>query len=174
MTQLIQISDLNTTINHEPRVGSRRLADWLGFEQSHKIGDLIERNTSELRTYGEVPSTVDETPSASGGRPGKVYWLNEGQALVICALSRTPKAAAVRKALIDVYLAYRRGQAGLGLVPVKAHRRHRPRYLTLRDLLIVATAARKRFEAQTGSYGGASAIHALHDEVQTLWDKEGR
>ncbi|WP_454016984.1 hypothetical protein [Azospirillum sp. Marseille-Q6669] len=42
-------------------------------------------------------------------RPGKAYYLNEGQALVICALSRTPQAALVRRQIIEVFLAYRRG-----------------------------------------------------------------
>ncbi len=92
----------------EPRMAHRRLADALGYEQPHKLGHLIERNRAELLTWGEVPSTMDET-SEAGGRPGKLHWLNEGQALVICALSRTPAAAMVRKALIECFLAYRRG-----------------------------------------------------------------
>ena len=46
------------------------------------------------------------------GRPGKEYWLNEGQALVLCALSRTPQAAAIRKQVIEVFLAYRAGRLG--------------------------------------------------------------
>ena len=170
MTQLIQISDLNTTINHEPRVRDLLIAERLGMADPHKVRPLIDANREELETYGEVSARRAET-GASGGRPGTEYWLNEGQALVICALSRTAKAAQVRKALIDVYLAYRRGQAGL--VPVRAHGRRRPRYLTLRDLLKIATAARRRLEAQTGIVGGASAVHAFYDEIQSLWDKEG-
>ena len=61
-------------------------------------------------------------PNNARGRPGKAYYLNEGQALVICALSRTPKAAQVRKLLIDVFMAYRQGK----LVHVKEHRRSLP------------------------------------------------
>ncbi len=115
----IQISDLNTTINHEPRVRDLLIAERLGLADPHKIRPFIEANRPELETYGEVSARRAET-SALGGRPGTEYWLNEGQALVICALSRTPKAAAVRKALIDVYLEYRNGGKK---VPVRAHLR---------------------------------------------------
>lgn len=52
---------------------------------------------------------VANEKSGMRGRPGKAYYLNEPQALVICALSRTAKAAQVRKALIDVFMAVRRG-----------------------------------------------------------------
>src|SRR5262249_206263 len=44
-------------------------------------------------------------PRRQGRRkPGPVsgYYLNEGQALVLCALSRTPAAAAIRRELITV------------------------------------------------------------------------
>lgn len=53
---------------------------------------------------------MDETYSAAGGRPGKTYWLNEGQAILVTIRSDAPKAPEVRKELIDVFMAYRRGQ----------------------------------------------------------------
>lgn len=167
----LQLSDLNTTINHEPRIKDIRLAETLGFEAPLRIRSLIDRHAESLARFG-VLTTVVETSSAQGGRPGRVFWLNKRQALFLCTKSEAPLATEATVQMVEVFDAYLAGRTGL--VPVRAHRRHRPRYLTLRDLLIVATAARKRFEAQTGSYGGASAIHALHDEVQTLWDKEGR
>lgn len=43
-----------------------------------------------------------------GSKP-KVYYLNEEQALLVCMFSRTERAAAVRKEVIEVYMAYRRG-----------------------------------------------------------------
>jgi hypothetical protein len=61
-------------------------------------------------------------PTAKGGRPGKAYYLNEGQALVICALSRTPKAVEVRKLIIDVFMAWRQGKS----VHVQEHYRSAP------------------------------------------------
>ncbi len=95
----------------EPRIRDLDLAQRLGFDKPHNIRNLITRNAVELRTHGDISATAAENTDPQGrGRPGKEYWLNEGQALVICALSRTPQAAMVRKALIDVFLAYRRGQ----------------------------------------------------------------
>ena len=93
----------------EPRVSDVILAERLGFAQPRDIRKLIERNRAELETYGEVCATVAQT-TEKGGRPGKAYYLNEGQALVICALSRTPQAALVRRQIIEVFLAYRRGK----------------------------------------------------------------
>lgn len=132
----LSLEDLNTTINHEPRVSHLRIAELLGTRQQ-ETARLIERNRTELEGYGEVCVTLTQT-SAKGGRPGREYWLTEGQALVVCALSRTPVAAAVRRALIEAFLAYRRGQLALPApeqpalsapekpVAVKAHRRARP------------------------------------------------
>ncbi len=126
----LTIQDLNTTINHEPRIQDILIAERLGFSQVRDIRKLIDRNIDELRSYGEVSATSAETPNLprhggantafsdlhgidantrKAGRPSKTYFLNEGQALVICALSRTPNAASVRKAIIEVYMAYRKG-----------------------------------------------------------------
>ncbi|KAF0110011.1 MAG: hypothetical protein FD149_2724 [Rhodospirillaceae bacterium] len=107
----LTISDLNTTIDNEPRVRDLVLAKRLRFTNPHMIRKLIERNRTELKTHGVI-STVEITSSAKGGRPGKEYWLNEGQALVICSLSRTEQAAAVRHAMITLCMQWRRTQAG--------------------------------------------------------------
>lgn len=92
----------------EPRVPDRVVAQRLGYERPADIRELIERNAAELATYGEVIRTARKTPE--GGRPGREFWLNEGQALVICALSRTAQAAAVRRQIIEVFMAWRRGE----------------------------------------------------------------
>lgn len=107
----LTIADLNTTINHEPRIRDLRIAERLGMADPHMIRRTIERNRTELETYGTVSVIVTET-SDKGGRPGNEYWLNEPQTLLICMFSKTPNAAAVRREVIDVYLAYRRGDAG--------------------------------------------------------------
>lgn len=107
----LTIADLNTTINHEPRILDLRIAERLGFDRHRNIRKLIERNRDELDSFGEVCSTVEQT-SEIGGRPGTKYWLNEPQTLLICMFSKTPNAATVRREVIDVYLAYRRGDAG--------------------------------------------------------------
>lgn len=107
----LAITDLNTNINHEPRISHIRLSDMLGVADHRAILRLIERNAAELQRYGEISVTVTENTDAHGrGRPGKTYWPNEGQALVICALSRTPQAAAIRHQIIKVYMEWRRAQ----------------------------------------------------------------
>lgn len=94
----------------EPRIRDLDLGSSLGVKNpTATLRKLIGRNLTELRSHG-VLSTAEITSTDAGGRPGKEYWLNEGQALVVCALSRTPAAAMVRKALIECFLAYRRGQ----------------------------------------------------------------
>ena len=103
------ITDLQSIHDGEPRVRDLTLAERLGFERVHKVRDLIGRNLAELEAHGGVFSTMEKT-SETGGRPGIAYWLNEPQALLICMFSRTPKAAEVRRALIDVFTAYRRNQ----------------------------------------------------------------
>lgn len=128
----LSAADLNTTINHEPRVLDLAVAERLGMADVHKIRPLINANRTELEAYGEISARRAENADPKGrGRPGREFWLNEGQALVICALSRTPAAAKVRKAIIDVFMAYRRGQLVEAAKPVtvRQHRRSRPRAL---------------------------------------------
>lgn len=78
------------------------IAEWLGFETPHKIRHLIDRHLKELRRHG-VLSTLDETPDPTGGRPSQAYWINFQQALVVCTLSRTPRAEDVRTVMIQVF-----------------------------------------------------------------------
>jgi hypothetical protein len=146
MTDILSLNDLNTTINHEPRVQDVLLAEKLGFERPRNIRKAIERNRAELESYGSICSTVEQIPDMAG-RPGKTYYLNEGQALVICALSRTPKAAEIRKAIIEVFMAWRRGM--LDTVQTT----HKAKQLAL-------PYPRKPIDAK--------AIHALCDELFTI------
>ncbi|MGA1831631.1 hypothetical protein [Rhizobium wenxiniae] len=120
MQDLISASDL-TVMEDEPRIRDTDLAERLGFAAPRQVRELIERNRDELEAYGSL-SYRTTNPGKLGGRPGKAYYLNEGQALVICALSRTHKAAQVRKMLIDVFMAYRQGK----LVHVQEHHRRKP------------------------------------------------
>lgn len=116
MTNIIKL----TTADDEPRVRDLDLAKALEFTDAHKIRNLIARNRDELETHGRVSATLAETTSR-GGRPGKAYYLNEPQALVICALSRTPVAVEVRRQLIQAFMAYRNKP-----VVVREHRRALP------------------------------------------------
>lgn len=44
-----------------------------------------------------------------GARPGKAFYLNEEQALLVAMFSQTEKAKEVRATLVRVFAAYRRG-----------------------------------------------------------------
>lgn len=117
---LIPVTSL-VSIEGEPRIRDVDLAERLEFGRVTSIRILIARNAAELELYGSLHRR-DANPGKQGGRPGKAYYLNEGQALVICALSRTPVAARIRKALVDVFMAYRQGK----IVYVKEHYRKPP------------------------------------------------
>lgn len=108
-TDRFSIADLNTELDNEPRVLDATLASNLGMAQPLNIRAKIVANFEEISMHGEVVTETVKT-SAKGGRPGKAYYLNEPQALLICMWSNTAKAAAVRKMLIDVFMEYRRGK----------------------------------------------------------------
>lgn len=97
------VNDLRE-IDGEPRILDLVIAEQLGFARPRKIRDLIRRHWTELESYGTI------SPPGSGvyrGQPMAEYWLNEPQTLLVCALSRTPKAAEVRRELIRVFVAAR-------------------------------------------------------------------
>jgi hypothetical protein len=104
------MADLTTqhleAIDGEPRVLDLTLAERLQFARPRSIRRLIERNTAELESYGPIATRR----SAYHKELFDEFWLNEGQALLVCLLSRTDKAAEVRHALIQVFTAWRRGQ----------------------------------------------------------------
>jgi len=163
MTDLISFDDINTEINHEPRILDLTLAERLGYDRAAKIRELIARNRAELETYASLaprrgqsrhadvnfPHGGENSLALSGtapiaprrgayrGRPGTEYWLTEGQALLICALSRTPVAAQVRRALIEVFMAFRRRQ-------IEAEAGPRPPVPVHESALVTARAAAAR------------------------------
>ncbi|MBB6306210.1 hypothetical protein [Xanthobacter tagetidis] len=127
MGTALTLADLNTAVNHEPRIAHRRLADALGFSQVHKMGHLIERHIEALQRFGGVPSTVDET-GPKGGRPGKTYWLNKKQALYLCTKSETANATEVTIQMVEVFDAFLKGEmVAAEAIPVRAHIRRRPK-----------------------------------------------
>jgi hypothetical protein len=114
---MFSLTDLNLEIDGEPRIRDLTIADRLGYERPRKIRELIEANMAELQQYGLAPRRG--APITSGkGRVTEVeeYWLNEAQCLLVCMFSRTDAAAEVRRALIEVFMAWRRGE----LPPPKA------------------------------------------------------
>jgi len=114
-----EIADIGLkTFDDGPRALDLDIAKRLGFDRPRDIRKLIERNMAELLRFG-VCATVAQNHGGGRGRPGKEYWLNEEQALLIAALSETKNAAEVRHMLIKVFVAWRRGD--LPPVPVKVN-----------------------------------------------------
>ena len=70
MTATLSIQDLNTTVNHEPRLQDIVLAKALGYERTRKVRDLIIRNQSELISYGEVTTDKETPPHGGAAREG--------------------------------------------------------------------------------------------------------
>jgi len=89
----------------EPRIRDLDLADRLGFSDPRLIRRTIERNRNDLERYGVI-ATLAITSGPEGGRPGTEYWLNEKQVYAVCQLSDAPKAAEIRRLMIEVFYAY--------------------------------------------------------------------
>lgn len=100
----LALSDLHEP-ESEPRILDLRLAEALGFERPRAIRQLLSRNRRELENYGPLATRCGE----SRGQEFIEHFLNEEQALLICMFARTPKAADVRKQVIEVFMAWRRG-----------------------------------------------------------------
>ena len=97
-------------IEGEPRVLDTDIAVRLGMPTPRNIRkDLIEPNREELSAFGSLGETPTN-PGTKGGRPGRVFYLNEEQATLVVMFSRTPKAAEARREIIAVFTAWRRGE----------------------------------------------------------------
>jgi hypothetical protein len=104
----LTLSDLSLMAN-EPRVTHVRLSEVLGYAEDRHVRRLVSRHSEELLSHGALAQT-DAKPCEQGGRPAKTYHFNEAQALLVCMFARTEKAAAIRKQVIEVFLAWRRGE----------------------------------------------------------------
>ena len=113
----LSLSDLNTSIDAEPRILDVTLGERLGMAQPLNIRKTIRANSAEISLYGGVITHGVKT-SCKGGRPSKAFYLNEPQAILLCMFANTPAAADVRHQVITVFMAYRRGS-----VQVKSHER---------------------------------------------------
>ena len=101
----LTVSNLNA-FGGEPRILDLTVAERLDFVRPRAIRQLIERSKTELESYGFIATRY----GAYRNRQFKEYWLNEAQSLLVCVISRTGKAAEVRRSLIEVFTAWRRGQ----------------------------------------------------------------
>lgn len=102
----------------EPRIRDLELAERLGFERPRDIRRLIERHSEALGRR----VTVTRLSGNRNGQEVEEQWLTEAQALYICAKSEAARAIEITKAVIQVFVAFRKGQltrpqeAGLGTV----------------------------------------------------------
>ena len=88
-----------------------RLGERLGMAQPLNIRNTIRRNRDELATYGSIHTRCELIEHGKGGRREvTVYFLNEEQALLLAMLSRSPLAQALRREIITVFMAWRRGK----------------------------------------------------------------
>ncbi|MBB4284508.1 hypothetical protein [Roseospira goensis] len=110
-SQVLSADDLSVMEN-EPRIHDLRLAERLGFRRPRKIRELIQRNLSEFHRYGDLaPHRGAQLRWNGGTHEIDEYFLNEGQALLLCMFARTDRAADVREEVITVFMAWRRGMA---------------------------------------------------------------
>lgn len=106
----LTIADL-TPMAGEPRVRDARLGEVLGFSAPRLVRRVIKTNREEILSHGSLHQTDAMVVIGSGARRAvEEYHLNEAQALLVCMFARTEKAAAVRKQVIEVFLAWRRGE----------------------------------------------------------------
>ncbi|MEL7681109.1 hypothetical protein AAG602_08075 [Citromicrobium bathyomarinum] len=88
-----------------------RLGERLGMAQPLDIRRSIKRNFDELAGYGPIRTRCELVETGSRARREvTVYFLNEEQALLLAMLSRSPLAQALRREIITVFMAWRRGK----------------------------------------------------------------
>ncbi len=99
----------------EPRIRDIDLAERAGLKQPRNIRTLIERCREELEDFGRLDMRIRRVRISKprGGyeeREVAEFWLNEHQATTILVQLRTPQVRRLRAAVVDVFVAYRRGQ----------------------------------------------------------------
>ena len=135
MTREILIADLQP-IRGEPRIRDIKIGEALGFDRANSVRVLIKRNMAELLDYGTVHQIDALVRRPQGGTvAGCEFWLNEPQTILLCMFSNTPAAAAVRKQVIDVFMAWRQGKT----VDVARHFR-KPRSAPVENVAFTLTA----------------------------------
>lgn len=97
----------------EPRVRDVDLAERLAYDRPRKIRDLIKQMIDEREITGvHVRPAQGRTSMPRGGERTTTvdeYWLTEEQAMLVASRSNTLAAADVRRTLVRVFIAYRRG-----------------------------------------------------------------
>lgn len=110
-SRTLSAADLDSTDTKEPRIQDIRIGERLGMRRPRDIRQLIDRNRAELEGFGSLAVRHRK----SRGQDFEEFWLNEAQALLVCTFARTDRAAEVRRELIMVFLAWRRGSLPIRL-----------------------------------------------------------
>lgn len=110
----LSISDIDTKVNHEPRIRDLRLAEVLGMVNPHSIRRLIQRHRGVLESLGAIISHQDAKLGA--GRPSSSFYLTKRQALYLTAKADTPRAAMVTVEMVELFDRFTSGQP-VGLPP---------------------------------------------------------
>lgn len=97
-------------VEDEARIGHFDLAARLGHGDRRDVSRLIQRNRAELSRYGQMGSRAQMIAIGNGAKRSVTeYLLNEPQAILVCMFAQTPRAADVRQAVIETYMAVRHG-----------------------------------------------------------------
>lgn len=106
--RLLRVGGWTLTLrgDDEPLIADEDLGRRLGYDRPRKIRELIERHANDKNIN---PFEVRPTVGQTGGRPGRCFLLSEADALFVVAHSETPKAVALTREMIRVYILARRG-----------------------------------------------------------------
>lgn len=107
MTILISHKDINTKINHEPRVLDVKLAKALGFKVPAMIRKIIKRHLPAL----EKLSTISIVEIVRRGQKTTEYYLTEKQALYLCTKSQAERAVEVTIQMVEAFYEVKHGKA---------------------------------------------------------------
>lgn len=151
----------------EPAVRDLDLGSRLGFQRPDKIRQVIQRHCAEIEAYGTLAQFGATSPMPNGGTKAVTeYHLTEEQALCVCALSRAPQAAKVRRMLIETFMAYRRGQLVPdvdlksigGVVKGIIRKTLTDEFAELKQALVEVAEARDTRRTVTADFMGASDV----------------
>ena len=98
----------------EPRVRDVDLGERLGYAEPRAIRKLIRRLVEKGEIAGILTRDTVERVARSGRGSVNIeateFWLTEREALMVCSASDAPNAPVVRAALVDLFIAWRRGK----------------------------------------------------------------
>lgn len=105
-------ADIDTEINHEPRVHDAKLADFLGYAKVQDLRQLASRHREALERFGEVSTYRASKPGKGtrGGRPQEGMAFSKRQALYLCAKTDLPNGVEKTIEMVEVFDAFAAGR----------------------------------------------------------------